>query len=95
MSAPPWWTNADGAEVAALTRVLVDEVFQHHERGCRRCDANESCPAVRAGIEIAVEWVELRAAISFARAMRARQELADFAGTTAVLPHQHREPQAS
>ena len=93
MSAHPWWTDTDRAEVAALTRVLVDEVYQHRERGCRRCDAGESCPAVRAGVEVAVEWVEVRAAVSLARAMRARQELA--VAETSVLRLQHAEPQAS
>jgi hypothetical protein len=82
VTAPAWWTAADRAEVAALTRVLVDEVFDHRARGCRYCDAAEPCPAVRAGIEEAVRFVEQRAAISFAQAMRARQDLADFAAIT-------------
>jgi hypothetical protein len=89
MSAP-WWTSADRAEVAALKRVLVSEVYAHHERGCQYCEAGDPCPAVQAGIQAAVEFVELRATVSFAQTARNRQSLIDFAGTVAYAERTRR-----
>ena len=76
----PWLTAADRAEWDVLWRVLVDEVFDHRERGCERgCErcAEGTCRAVRGAIEAVVEWVELRSLRSFAIAMRARQDALD------------------
>jgi hypothetical protein len=86
MSAP-WLTDADRAEWDLLWRVLVDEVFDHRERGCDRC-ADGSCPAVRGAIEAVVEWAELRSLRSFAVAMRARQDVIDARGS-GVSTHSH------
>jgi hypothetical protein len=68
----PWLTDADRAEWAVLWRVLVDEVFDHRERGCAHCD-DGNCPAVRGAIEAAVDRAELLSAHSFAAGMRRLQ----------------------
>ncbi|MDW8339735.1 MAG: hypothetical protein RMM28_11410 [Thermoleophilia bacterium] len=71
---PPWWTEADAAELDLLTWVLVDAYFEHRPR-CSICASGEHpCPHVQRAIREVVEWIELRELASRARWLRLERE---------------------
>lgn len=75
--APPWWTDADAAELALLVRTFVDGAYDHREH-CGVCSRGEVwCAGVPDAFETVMEWMEWRRARSFASAMRARQDIVD------------------
>jgi hypothetical protein len=70
----PYWTEADAAELDALTRELVDRVFDHRVV-CELCSgARLPCPHVTAAIESVVEWRQRRIQFSRARHLRLGEE---------------------
>lgn len=75
----PWVTGADRAELALLVREFVDGAFEHRPT-CEACLAGDPCSALRDAIEIVLDWRNRRSSRSFAVAMRARQDLADWLG---------------
>jgi hypothetical protein len=80
VTAAPWWTAADQAELGLLIRELADLEFAHRDN-CGACDRGESCSVMRDAIETMLNWRERRSARSFAVAMRAMQDTQD--GTAA------------
>jgi hypothetical protein len=76
----PWLTAADRAEWDLVWRQLIDLAFEHRER-CFDCAVaavdGDCCSIMRAAIESAVEWAEKRSDLSYAIAMRARQDVLD------------------
>ena len=75
-----WWTEADRAELDAFGRQLVDALFAHRAC-CETCRAGyPPCPVVRDAIEKVVEWRDLRALLSLAAALRARQDELEAGG---------------
>lgn len=79
MSASPWWSEADQAELDCLLWELVDGIFEHRER-CRRCVAHRAhekgslpCPHVVKAIGIVVDWQHRRELVSRAAYLRAAE----------------------
>jgi hypothetical protein len=73
MSATPWWTPADAAELDVLVFELVRGYLKHKPR-CASCAAGyPPCPHVRTAIEVVVEWREARALLSRAQHLRAAE----------------------
>jgi hypothetical protein len=75
----PWLTEADHAEIAVVSRVLVDAIWTHKEK-CSTCrEDGRYCTAIAGAIGAAVDWAELRAMKSKAVALRAMQNRRDAA----------------
>ena len=81
---PPWWTEADEAELAALTWELIDGIFEHRET-CSRCIAHATretgslpCPNVRNAIEVVADWRYRRELLSRALWLRRQRELLEY-----------------
>jgi hypothetical protein len=73
--APPWWTDADRAELDAIAWALVDGIYEHRER-CAACIAGwPPCPSVGKAVEVAADWCRFRALRSRADWQRVRQEV--------------------
>ena len=75
---PPWWTEADQAELDALTRALVDGVFDHRPRCASCAREHPPCPHVNQAIEAVVEWRTAREVYSRARWLRLQREALDL-----------------
>jgi hypothetical protein len=77
MSRPPWWTDADRAELDALVAELVHQVLEHRT-GCPACELERRdgwpCPAVSTAIEAVLEWRFRRGLLSRAQWLRAQQK---------------------
>jgi hypothetical protein len=78
-----WWTEADDAELAALTRELVWGIFDHREQPCSSCArvaAGELavCPHIARAIAIVVDWRDARELLSRARWVRRQRELLEY-----------------
>jgi hypothetical protein len=74
-----WLTEADHAEIAVVSRVLVDAIWTHKEK-CSTCrEDGRYCTAIAGAIEEAVDWAELRTLASMAEALRAMQNRRDAA----------------
>lgn len=78
---PPWWTEADAAELHALTWALVDGWFEHRER-CTRCararETGIACPHTQKAVQIVVDWRHARELESRARWLRLQRELLQY-----------------
>lgn len=79
-----WWTEADDAELAALTWELVDAYFDHRE-DCERCRAHLarepgslSCPNVTRATAVVVDWQHARQLRSYARWVRHQRDLIEL-----------------
>jgi hypothetical protein len=71
--APPWWTEADQAELDVLVNELVRAGFAHRA-GCSICSARAGwCEAMRDALEGLVEWRRGRELRSKAAWLRARE----------------------
>jgi hypothetical protein len=69
----PWLTEADHAEIAVVSRVLVDAIWTHKEK-CSTCrEGDRYCTAIAGAIQAACDWAELRTMTSKAEALRAMQ----------------------
>jgi hypothetical protein len=74
---PPYWTDADDAELMVLVHEFLGGIFEHNER-CSVCTKGEAwCAHVREAFNVVLDWLECRRAASFAAAMRARQNRID------------------
>lgn len=71
MSARPYWTEADQADLDLLVHELIRQAWPH--RGEPGWD-----DAVCEAVEAILEWREARALRSKAAALRARQDLSDW-----------------
>jgi hypothetical protein len=75
----PWWTDADRAELDAITHELANSVRSHREAGCQACAAGfPPCPKVQKAIAVAVGWRDARILLSRAKWARSRQNLFEF-----------------
>ena len=79
---PPWWTEADDAELAALTWELVDGIFEHRPR-CASCAILATgdglpCPHITRAIEVVGDWMRCRSLQSYARWLRWEREMLEF-----------------
>lgn len=69
----PWLTEADLADIAVVSRVLVDAVWEHKEH-CAACrESGRYCGPIAEAIQAACDWAELRTLQSKATALRARE----------------------
>jgi hypothetical protein len=72
----PWLTEADMAEIAVVSRVLVDAVATHKEK-CATCrDEGRFCTPISEAIQEACDWAERRTLTSKAQALRAAEIVA-------------------
>lgn len=75
---PPWWTEADRAELDALTWALVDGIFEHREH-CATCAAGHPpCPHIAKAIGTVLNWRKGRELQSRARWLRLQRELLQY-----------------
>jgi hypothetical protein len=81
---PPWWTDADAAELRVLIEELVDGVYLHRERCAVCCEGAAWCRPLQEALEVVVHWRGRRLSASYAAAMRAKQDLADLADRRAA-----------
>jgi hypothetical protein len=73
----PWLTQADLAEIAVVSRVLINAVWEHNEN-CATCrKKGRYCTPIAGAIQAACDWAELRALKSKAMTLRALQNRAD------------------
>lgn len=82
-SRPPWWTEADDAELAALTWELVDGVYEHWEMQCASCARVRAreiavCPHITEAIAVVVDWHHARNLRSYARWIRLQLDLIEL-----------------
>jgi hypothetical protein len=73
----PWLTDADLAEIGVVAHALVEMAFAHQEH-CRLCreQGDAHCKTRGAAIDAVCSWVEHRALLSKAEALRRRHVLA-------------------
>jgi len=77
MTAPPWWSHADRAELRLLIDEFCDGEREHRQR-CPICmKGGPWCQPLTDALEIVLDWRERRLARSFAIALRARHDLLD------------------
>jgi hypothetical protein len=77
LSSMPWWTDADTAELGALSFEFTRAVSIHREQ-CDTCRAGGPwCPVIRAAFDAVLEWRDSRRHRSRAAWLRARQDAAD------------------
>jgi hypothetical protein len=82
---PPWWTDADQAELDCLLWELVDGVEAHRPQ-CASCAAGfPPCPHVQRAIAVVLEWRHRRGLLSRARWLRIERELGELAAERALL----------
>jgi hypothetical protein len=82
---PPWWTEADNAELAVLTRELVDGIFEHRPQCASCAKGYPPCPHIRAAIAIVVDWRDRRELESRARWLRRQRELLEYGRDVAAF----------
>jgi hypothetical protein len=70
---PPYWTEADEAELAAVVFALIRDHADHRKR-CPACQTGGPCLSVRQAIEYAVEWAHYRHLLSRAEWLRQQPE---------------------
>ena len=78
-AAPPYWSEADAAELNVIVFALTRGVFRHRER-CAACAAAGSelfCKQVDRAIEEALDWRRFRWLLSRAEWLRALQNETD------------------
>jgi hypothetical protein len=74
---PPWWTEADSAELDALVYALVDGIYEHRPR-CASCAGISPCPHIRKAVESVADWCRWRELQSRARWLRKQRELLEY-----------------
>jgi hypothetical protein len=78
VTASPWWTAADDAELAVLVREFVDGVFDHRD-ACSICSQRGPwCRPLVEALEVIIDWRQRRSLHSYAAAMRTLQDLDDL-----------------
>lgn len=78
---PPWWTEADAAELDSLTWELIGGWFEHRERcdSCARARTTGiACPHTQKAVQVVVDWIRGRELESRARWLRKQRELLDY-----------------
>ena len=80
VTALPWWTETDDAELSALVWELVDGIPDHRE-ACASCarDDGRPCPHISRAIAVVTDWLYGRELFSRARYFRLRRELYEVA----------------
>jgi hypothetical protein len=79
MTPPPWWTEADQAELDLFIAEFVNTAWTHRER-CPRCSAGGPwCDPLRRALQDVVDWRWLRALQGRAAYLRARQDFEQVA----------------
>ncbi len=72
MSASPWWTVADDAELDVLFDEFVGIYFRHRER-CESCGSGPWCEPMQDAFQIVLDWQRRRRLRSKAEWLRARE----------------------
>lgn len=84
-TSPPWWTEADQAELEALVWALVDGIDEHRPQ-CASCAAHyPPCPHIRTAIEVVADWLRKRELLSEARWLRLEREALEIRRERALL----------
>jgi hypothetical protein len=66
----PYWSEADLAEIALVSRALVDCAVEHREH-CTACrSSHRPCPTLSHAYDEACAWVERRGLTSKAEGLR-------------------------
>jgi hypothetical protein len=75
LSAAPWWTDADAAELDVLFDAFLEEAYwKHLERGCDECGSGGPwCDGLRDVFEIVLDWRRRRRLQSKAEWLRCRE----------------------
>lgn len=78
LSAAPWWTEADQAELDVLIDAFVRGYYSHQE-GCAECRRSGPwCGDMREGWRLIEEWRTSRILLSQAAWLRAHQDTVDL-----------------